>query len=168
MPKHLHLHPHLTPDALERRYRRATNPHERSHSQLVWLVGQGWLTRDIVTATGYCPNAIRSIVKRDNAQGADGLRDRRRQHLGGQPPLLTAEQQERLRQARQERPADGGQWSGRQVAAWMTEELGRPVAPQRGWDYLQKLRHSRQWPRPAHVQRDPAAQAAFKQTCAAG
>jgi transposase len=50
----------------------------------------------------------------------------------------------------------------------MRQELGRPVAPQRGWDYLQQLRYSLQVPRPAHVRRDPAAQAAFKHTFAAG
>jgi transposase len=167
MPKHLHLQPHLTSAELARRYRQATDPHERSHYQIVWLVSQGRLTREVVATTGYCLNSVRGIVKRYNAHGPAGLQDRRRQ-LPGPTPLLTAEQQACLRAALASAPADGGQWSGPKVAAWMRQELGRPIASQRGWDYLQHLRHSRQVPRPAHVQRDPAAQAAFKQTSAAG
>jgi transposase len=167
MPKHLHLQPHLTAAELERRYRQARDPHERSHYQIVWLVSQGRLTREVVAITGYCPNSVRGIVKRYNLEGPTGLQDRRRQ-LPGPTPLLTAEQQARLRAALASAPADGGQWSGPKVAEWMRQELGRPVAPQRGWDYLQQLRYSLQVPRPAHVRRDPAAQAAFKQTFAAG
>jgi winged helix-turn-helix protein len=48
----------------------------------------------------------------------------------------------------------------------MSERLGRPVAVQRGWDYLQRLRHSPQVPRPRHIHADPAAQARFKKSSA--
>jgi len=51
------------------------------------------------------------------------------------------------------------------VAAWMSTKLGRPVAVQRGWDYLQRLqdrKHSQQLPRPQHALADPDAQDAFK------
>jgi len=33
----------------------------------------------------------------------------------------------------------------------MSARLGRKVWPQRGWDYLKKLGHSLQMPRPRHV-----------------
>ena len=36
----------------------------------------------------------------------------------------------------------------------MAQRLGRPVAVQRGWDYLQRLKQSRQTPRPRHA-REP-------------
>lgn len=34
---------------------------------------------------------------------------------------------------------DGERWTSRTVAAWMAERMGRPVAYQRGWDYLHRL-----------------------------
>jgi Winged helix-turn helix len=44
----------------------------------------------------------------------------------------------------------------------MAATLGRPVAVQRGWEYLQRLQQSRQVPRPRHALADAAQQAAFK------
>jgi hypothetical protein len=40
------------------------------------------------------------------------------------------------------------------------------VQVQRGWDYLQRLKHSRQAPRPQHALADPEQQAEFKKTSA--
>ncbi|MGZ3639709.1 MAG: winged helix-turn-helix domain-containing protein [Ktedonobacterales bacterium] len=51
-------------------------------------------------------------------------------------------------------PPGGGAgelWTSRAAAEWMRERLGRAVAVQRGWGYLQWLRHSPHVPRPAHV-----------------
>jgi len=42
----------------------------------------------------------------------------------------------------QQPPEDGGLWNGPKVAAWMQERLGRPVAAQRGWDYLRLVGYS--------------------------
>jgi len=44
----------------------------------------------------------------------------------------------------------------------MAEQLGRPVDPRRGWDYLQRLGRSMRVPRPQHEQSDEATQQAFK------
>ncbi len=163
MPKRLHLHPHLTTDDLERRYRQATHPVECSHFQIIWLLSQGWLTREVMAATGYSANWVREVARRYNEAGAAGLGDGR-QSNPGQAALLTPAQQEALREVLTTPPVDGGQWSGPRVAAWMSEQLGRPVAPQRGWEYLRRLDYTLQVPRPAHVKADPAVQAAFKQT----
>ena len=40
--------------------------------------------------------------------------------------------------------------------------LGRPVQVQRGWDYLQRLKHSPQVPRPRHALADAEQQDSFK------
>jgi len=42
----------------------------------------------------------------------------------------------------QQPPEDGGLWNGPKVAAWMQERVGRPVAAQRGWDYLRLVGYS--------------------------
>jgi transposase len=51
---------------------------------------------------------------------------------------------------------------GRQVAAWMSRVLGRPVSPQRGWEWLRRLGFTPQRPRPRETRADAAAQEAFK------
>ena len=89
-----------------------------------------------------------------------------------QEPLLSVDQQEELSQALTGPPPGppGGtpttRWSGRRVALWMSERVGRPIAVQRGYDYLQRLRYSPQVPRQRHVRADAAAQAQFKKSSA--
>ena len=38
---------------LERRYRRARDPVERSHLQIVWLLSEGRTTEEVCRVTGY-------------------------------------------------------------------------------------------------------------------
>ena len=63
------------------------------------------------------------------------MRNRARLTSHRQEPLLSVEQQEELRQALAGPPPAARRstrWSGRLVARWMSERLGRPVAVQRG------------------------------------
>jgi Winged helix-turn helix/DDE superfamily endonuclease len=61
-------------------------------------------------------------------------------------------------------PAPDGtkHWTCQTVADWMAEQLGRPVPVQRGWEYLQRLKQSRQAPRPRHALANPEQQDTFK------
>jgi hypothetical protein len=77
MPKHLRLSDHLSTEDLERRYRRARAPVERSHYQIVWLIARGRLTRDIAAVTGYSPNWVGQLARRYNQRGPVALGDRR-------------------------------------------------------------------------------------------
>jgi transposase len=43
--------------------------------------------------------------------------------------------------------------------------LGRPIHPQRGWEYLKGMEMRRRRPRPAHVESNPEVQAAWKKNC---
>src|SRR5262249_46863000 len=112
---------------------------------------------------GYTSGWIRTIVKRWNSEGVQGISDHRRT-LPGAPCLLSQEQQAELDQVLAQPPVDGGLWSGPKVAAWMQARLGRPVDARRGWDYLQRLGYSTRVPRPQHEQSDQSEQAAFKKT----
>src|SRR5207245_4140341 len=97
-------------------------------------------------------------------KGPDGLDDRRHGNAGAKP-LLGPEDEAALRAALAEPPADGGLWTGPKVARWMVARLGREVWPQRGWDYLRKLGHSPQVPRPRHAKAaSPEEQAAYKKS----
>ena len=117
----------------------------------------------IAEQLGYTARWVRTVIGRWNAQGEAGIRDRRHE-INVSRPLLSPEQQEELAAALQTAPGDGGRWSGPKVALWMQERVGRNVAPQRGWDYLQRLGHTSRVPRPQHAQADEAVQQEFTKT----
>ncbi len=62
MPKKLRLEQHLGTEELERRYREAHDPVERSQYQIVWLLSQGKLTREVMGATGYSRGWIQQLA----------------------------------------------------------------------------------------------------------
>src|SRR5919202_500126 len=158
----------LSPAELGQRYRAARSPVGRSHLQIVWLLSQGRSEREVAQVTGYGRRWIAEIVRRYAEGGPDGLGDRRRGNAGAEP-LLGAEDEAALRAALAGSPADGGLWTGPQGAAGMAARLGRRVWPQRGWDYLKKLGHSPQVPRPRHAKAaSPEEQAAYKKARRAG
>jgi transposase len=69
MPKYVSLTAHLSPEELEQRYRKATEPVERSHLQMIWLLAQGKRIREVAEVTGYCANWIRILARRYNQDG---------------------------------------------------------------------------------------------------
>jgi transposase len=167
MPRHITLHPHLSTGELDRRYRQAQEPHERSWWQIVWLLSRGQTARQVAQSTGYSPYWIGQLAKRYNREGPAGMRNRARLTSHRQEPLLSPQLQEELRHALAGAPPGSTpttRWSGRAVALWMSERLGRPIAVQRGYDYLKRLRHSLQVPRQRHVHADPVAQEQFKKS----
>jgi transposase len=108
----------------------------------------------------------REIVVAYNRNGAEGLRNRRKNPRPYQDRrLLNDAQESALAQRLTTPPADGGVWTGPKVAREIATMTGREtVWPQRGWDYLRRLGYSIQEPRPQHRQSDPEARAAFKKT----
>jgi transposase len=163
MSRHIQLATHLSVADLEQRYRAAHEPHERSWWQILWLLARGQTATTIADSTGYSRYWIGQIAKRYNAEGPAGMQNRQHTTSWRAPRMLSAAQQEELRQALAGDAPDGGKrWRARDVADWMAAQLGRPVATQRGWDYLQRLKHSQQVPRPQHALADPEQQARFK------
>lgn len=164
MPKRLRLEEHLSIDELEERYRKARDPVLRSHYQIVWLLSSGKLTREVTEATGYSPEWIREISRRYNESGAQGLGDGRHKNPGASP-LLSPQQQRELAEALEGPPGDGGLWNSRKVAEWIEAKTGRPgLRAQRGWEYLRKLGHTPQVPRPSDAGANPKEQEAFKKS----
>jgi len=163
MPKKLKLQKHVETEELERRYRDAHDPVERSHYQIIWLLSRGRLTREVAEATGYTAPWIREIARRYNEEGEEGLGDRRHNNPGGgKRALLTGEQKAELGRALQTPPDDGGMWSSRKVAEWIEEKTGKQSRAQRGWEYLRLLGYTPQEPRPAHAKADPVEQEEFR------
>jgi len=161
MPKHLKIAEHLSAADLEQRYRGASDPVARSQWQILWLLAGGQSTAQVAAMTGYCVDWIRVIAHRYNQAGPAGVGDRRHRNPGAKR-LLTAEQEQELAQALDGPAPEGGAWTGRQVADWMSTRVGRPLDPARGWEALRRVGFTSGRPRPRHTQADPAAQAAFK------
>lgn len=164
MARRIHLRPDLSVDELERRYRAAKEPHERSWWQILWLLGRGQLAKDIAASTGYSRYWIGQIAKRYNAEGPEGMHNRQYTHSHRAALLLSPEQLTELAMAVRGPAPEGDDWTGRLVAEWMSQQLGRRVSAQVGWTYLVRLEGKRRKPRPRHVLADPEQQAAFKKS----
>jgi transposase len=168
MPKRLELSPHASTEDLEHRYRKAKDPVERSHHQIVWLLSEGRSTREVCEVTGYSPGWVRHIAHRYNERGVEGLGDRRHANPGARErALLDEEGQAQLREALSEPPPGGGMWSGPKVARWIAQRNGlENVHVQRGFEYLRKVGMSPQVPRPTNAQgADDSEREAFKKVC---
>ncbi len=150
---------------MERRYRQADEPTERSWWQMLWLLSCGQTATAIAQSTGYSAYWIGQVAKRYNAQGPAGMVNRQHTTSRRTPTLLSEAQLEELCQALGEPAPDGERWTSRTVAEWMSTRVGRPVAPQRGWDYLQRLGAWLRQPRPRHIAASAEEQAAFKKRC---
>ena len=145
MPKTIKLEPHLNSKELENRYRKAHDPVERSHLQILWLISEGKTTRQVMEVTGYSRGWIQQLARRYNAAGPEALGDRRHQNPGAKErALLSAEQQEELREALLKPAPDGGMWNSPKVAKvgeWIERKTGRVVSQkkQRGWEYMRRV-----------------------------
>jgi transposase len=168
MPKRIELSPHASTKELEHRYKKARDPVERSHLQIVWLLSEGRTTEEVRRVTGYSPGWVRQVARRYNERGVEGLGDRRHRNPGAKErALLDEEGQAELREALSDPPptsVGGGVWSGPKVARWIARRNGlEKVHAQRGLEYLRKVGMSAQVPRPSNAKgADPSEREAFK------
>jgi transposase len=127
MLKTIKLEPHLGSKELENRYRKAKDPAERSHYQILWLLSEGKTTTQVMEATGYSRGWIQQLARRYNSDGPEALGDRRHQNPGARDrALLTTDQHEELREALIKPPPDGGMWNSRR--RWASGSSAGPAA----------------------------------------
>ena len=157
----LPIAPHLCPDEIARRYRACHGGVEKTHWQILWLLTRAGTPpppAEVAAQVGLTPAWVRAVLKRGNAEGPDGLADRRAAKNGGSPKLST-EPQAALFEALQGRAPDGGLWTGPKVAAFVGDRWGVAVRAETGWRWLTGLGLSLQVPRP----RNPGAATADEQ-----
>lgn len=76
LPQQIALQPYLSLDELERRYRRAKVPVERSQFQIIWLVAQGKSVEEVAALTGHNYPWVYQLIWRYNQHGAKALTDK--------------------------------------------------------------------------------------------
>ena len=157
--------PPLPPEEIARRYRTCRSAVEKTHWQVLWLLTrpeQPLSPAQAAAQVGLSAVWVRALLKRWNAQGPEGLADRRVGTNGGHPKLST-DQQIDLWDALQHAPPDGGLWTGPKVAAYVRDRWGVVVCKQTGWEWLHGLGFSLQVPRPHHPgAASPAEQQVWK------
>lgn len=159
----------LSYEEITTRYRACTTARQRSYWHVIWLMSnpENPLTvAGTAKTVGYHPNWVRSLVRRYNADGPDGLIDKRVHNIG-QAPLLNQEQRTELSEALLGPAEGGGLWTGPKVARWVKDKTGKATGYTTGWNYLKKLGFSLQQPRPSNISAaTPGEQAAFKKSSA--
>lgn len=100
MPRYLELKAHQSIQEIKAAWKGCADPVEKTHWHLLWRYAQGAGERSLPEVAEECgldSSWARRLIRRYNAQGAEGLRDRRADN--GAEPLLDEAGLEVLRQA---------------------------------------------------------------------
>jgi hypothetical protein len=156
MPRSAKLADYFNSQQLYQKYRKSPNRVESKRWHLLWKISLGWNIKQSAIMVGINYQYAVKIVKQYNQFGPEIVLKKKvqlqpREHKGGKKPLLDCRQVEKLSQALENRPSDGGIWTGPKLARWIEQETGKEkVWNQRGWEYLKRLGYSCQRPRPKH------------------
>lgn len=146
---HLAIVPHLTHDAIACRYRACRTGVEKARWHVLWLLtrpDEPPAPETVAAMVDPAAGWVRAVLERWDADGPDGLADRRAEVNGGRYNLTT-DQQIDLWAAIQQAPPDGGLWTGPKVAGYVRDCWGVSVCKQTGWEWLRGLCFSLQVPR---------------------
>jgi transposase len=91
----MHVEPHVSVDELKRLARSEQDVRIAKRIQMVVLAVEGYTAPAIARSLGFSRRVCQSWVQRFNAAGLEGLRDKAGR---GKPPLLTQQEQQRLKQ----------------------------------------------------------------------
>jgi hypothetical protein len=100
---------------------------ERNCWHFLWLLACGLTAKVIVGITGYSAYWSGRIARRYNEHGPTGVKDLRHQSRPSTLLLATAQQDELVSALAAGGVPAGERWSGRTVAAWISQCLGRRV-----------------------------------------
>jgi len=92
MPRHAHVEPHLSHEALKQRYRAAKDPIELRRWQLIWLVSQKKTIKQASEVVGLNYDYAREVLKGYNQRGAEALRNRQQERRAPTPKRLLSKE----------------------------------------------------------------------------
>jgi len=156
---------HLTLRELERRYKKAKDPVEKTRFQAVYHAAKGLSAREIARITLQTPRWVHATVRRYNLLGPEALRDGRHNNPGARPKL-TPEETLRVLEALEGPPPDGGLWTGPKLQRWVAEHLGKRLSLSPIYRLLHEAGFALRVPRPVHRKAEREAQEAFKKNSA--
>ena len=163
MARQAYLHPRLSSGQLQERFRNCRDLRESRRWQLLWFISLLYTLVEAATLTSFSERYARLVLQRYNRYGIPSVKAKLiPPRKPRNPPLLTPHLCRLLGRALCGKAPDGGLWTGPKVAKWISQKIGRKVAPQRGWDYLKRLGRSLQAPRPRHIQASILLQERFK------
>jgi transposase len=161
---------HLPPGKLRYRYVSCRHPVEKPRWHALWLLARTDHPRtpaQVADVVGLSAVTVRAVLHRWNDHGPEGVADRRKDN--GADPKLTPRRRAALYAALQNRPPDGGVWTGPKVARYVRDRWRVAVRPETGWRWLVALGFSLQVPRPTHPKAaDAPTRRRWKKTCDAG
>ena len=147
-----------TEEALRRHYRAEQDGRLRLRLHGLWLLRTGRRVDAVAAAVGVHRRTVeRWIDWYRHAGGVEGVRAHRQGGVG-QPPRLTAEQQEQV--ARE--VATGRFRTAAEIGAWIGETFGVSYRPGGVQSLLNRLRCHPKVPRPLHEKADPVRQTEWK------
>lgn len=153
---------HLSLQEVEEKYKSAKNKIESTHWLVIYHSKLGKAAKEISEIVLYSPGWVKEIIRRYNMDGYNIPGDGRKSN-GGHNALLSESEQEKLVKALEERPPDGGLWSGPKVAKYIRKTFGKETMHRgTGWTYLNKLGFSLKVLRPSHAKANKEEQEAFK------
>ena len=125
---------HKTVNQILAKYRASRHPIERTRWHAIWLLARTDEPRtpaQVAGVVGLSAVTVRALLHRWNAAGPAGLADGRTGN--GSEPRLVTRRRDALYAALQERPPDGGGWTGPNVARYVRDRWGVVVGPVTGW-----------------------------------
>ena len=150
-----------TIQALKTHYQQCRDAVECRRTQVVWLLAEGKDVEEVKAITAYSDWSVRDIISKYNKKGLLGLKNQHSSKRGA-PTVLNKEEQLSLEKALEKPPTDGGRWNGREIAAWIKENMDKEVSLASCYNYLHKLKFSLQRPRPQHKLTNLVEQEEFK------
>jgi len=159
----MHVVEHHSIEQLQRLMRHQTHARLLRRLQMVLLAKQGHTAVQIASLLGISRRIVQTWVYRYNAQGLDGLAERRR---GGNQRRLTDAQEQQIQDYLDQQAADpqAGVRRAEDLRQWIAQQFGVLYALSGLYELLHRLGYRCLMPRPRHHKADPAAQQAFKKT----
>jgi transposase len=146
-----------TEETLKARYLAEVHVRRRQWLHGLWLLRRGWRVDEVADAVGAGRRTVERWIDWYRTSGLEGVLAHRQGGVG-QPPRLTAAQQEQVATE----VATGRFRTAREIGVWISQTFAVTYRPGGVTALLRRLRGHPKIPRPLHEKADLAAQEDWK------